>query len=46
MADEQKICKHPACSCAVDKDNDYCSASCQGAGGTATIDCDCGHPAC
>jgi hypothetical protein len=46
MADEAKTCKHSACSCPVEGKDDYCSASCQGAGSTLQIDCDCGHPAC
>lgn len=43
---DQNICEHPACSCPVGEDDDYCSATCQGAGGTMQIDCDCGHEAC
>jgi hypothetical protein len=43
---ERKTCKHPACSCPVEGDDDYCSATCQGAGETLQIDCDCGHEGC
>ena len=48
MADEKdgKVCKHSACSCPVSGDDDYCSPTCQGAGTTTQIDCDCGHPGC
>lgn len=48
MADEKKenICKHPACSCPVEKGEKYCSPTCEGAGDTMQIDCDCGHPSC
>ena len=45
MAEENK-CKNPACSCPAQPEGKYCSASCEGAGGTIEIDCDCGHPEC
>jgi hypothetical protein len=48
MADDKdkNICKHPACSCPVEKGEKYCSPTCAGAGDTMQIDCDCGHPSC
>jgi hypothetical protein len=46
MSDEKPICKHPPCTCEVKKEGEYCSVSCEGYGGTVTIDCDCGHPQC
>ena len=45
MADT-KQCAHPNCSCAVGDKGKYCSAYCEGAKGTATIACECGHPGC
>jgi hypothetical protein len=46
MADEKDTCKNPVCGCAPQPDGKYCSASCEGAGKTIEIDCDCGHPEC
>ena len=46
MADEKDKCKNPVCSCAPQPDGKYCSASCEGAGDTIELDCDCGHPEC
>lgn len=47
MADEEKVtCKNPVCSCSPQPDGKYCSASCEGAGKTIELDCDCGHPEC
>lgn len=46
MADEKVTCKNPVCSCAPQPDGKYCGASCEGAGQTVEIDCDCGHPEC
>jgi hypothetical protein len=43
---EPKKCAHPACSCTVEKGEEFCSATCQGSGKTLQIDCDCGHDAC
>ena len=45
MAETNK-CAHPTCSCVVEKDEKFCSVSCQGSGGTMQIDCDCGHDGC
>jgi hypothetical protein len=44
--DEKKTCKNPVCSCPPQPDGKYCSASCEGAGKTIELDCDCGHPEC
>jgi hypothetical protein len=47
MADEEKKkCHHPACSCMVDKSENYCSAYCKDAGKTTEIACNCGHAGC
>ena len=48
MADENEVktCKHPACSCKITDDSDYCSSICEGSGDMTTIDCDCGHAEC
>jgi hypothetical protein len=45
MADDKDTCGNPVCSCKP-TDGKYCSASCEGAGKTVEIDCDCGHPDC
>jgi hypothetical protein len=45
MADAKK-CAHTNCSCTVGGKEKYCSAACEGAKGTETIACDCGHPNC
>lgn len=45
MADEN-TCKNPSCTCVPQPGDKYCSASCEGAGDTIEIDCDCGHPEC
>lgn len=44
MAEEK--CKNPVCSCPPQPDGKYCSASCEGAGKTIELDCDCGHKEC
>jgi len=44
--ENDKICKNPACGCPAQPDGKYCSASCEGAGQTIEIDCDCGHAEC
>jgi hypothetical protein len=46
MADDEKQCKNPPCTCPPQDDGKYCSASCEGAGKTIELDCDCGHDAC
>ncbi len=48
MAEEKKNkeCKNPACSCTVPDGQKYCSASCEGAGQTIELDCDCSHAEC
>lgn len=48
MADDDKkeTCRNPACTCPPQPGGKYCSASCEGAGKTIEIDCDCGHPTC
>ena len=43
---EDKKCAHPACNCKAAKDSKYCSPSCEAAGDTVEIQCNCGHPAC
>jgi hypothetical protein len=45
MADVEK-CKNPVCSCPPQPGGKYCSASCEGAGKTIELDCDCGHKEC
>ncbi|HEU5132278.1 MAG TPA: hypothetical protein VFT26_09255, partial [Pyrinomonadaceae bacterium] len=46
MADDQKQCKNPSCTCPAQPGGKYCSASCEGAGDTIELDCDCGHDEC
>jgi len=47
MADEkEQQCKNPVCTCPPQPDGKYFSASCEGAGKTLELDCDCGHPDC
>jgi hypothetical protein len=41
-----KKCAHPACTCTVGKDTNYCSQYCKDAGGTMEISCNCGHQGC
>lgn len=41
-----KKCKHPACTCIVTDGKDYCSNSCEDAGDTTELACQCGHPGC
>jgi hypothetical protein len=43
---EDKKCKHPSCLCQARPGSDYCSLSCESAGDTVEITCDCGHPGC
>ena len=45
MADDN-TCKNPSCTCSPQEGGKYCSASCEGAGDTIELDCDCGHEAC
>jgi len=45
MAKDKK-CAHPACNCQAKEGSDYCSNYCETAGGTAEIQCNCGHPDC
>ncbi len=46
MADEERKCKNPPCTCVPEVGQKYCSASCEGAGNTIELDCDCSHEAC
>jgi hypothetical protein len=46
MADDPKQCKNPVCTCPPQPGGKYCSASCEGAGDTIELDCDCGHEEC
>jgi hypothetical protein len=47
MADtEQKKCAHPACTCMVEQDEEYCSQYCEDASDEVEISCDCAHPGC
>jgi hypothetical protein len=46
MADETKKCEHPACICPAAEGSNYCSTSCEDAGDTTEISCNCGHPGC
>jgi len=43
---EEEQCKNPVCTCKPQPGGKYCSASCEGAGKTIELDCDCGHPEC
>ena len=45
MADTKK-CAHEVCQCIPREGEKYCSAYCEGAKGTITLKCECGHPAC
>jgi hypothetical protein len=45
--DDREKCEHPICSCIVtDDDSDFCSPSCEAAGDTVELACNCGHPGC
>jgi hypothetical protein len=48
MADEneEKKCQNPVCTCPPQPGGKYCGASCEGAGKTIELDCDCGHEEC
>lgn len=48
MADKDDRCKHQGCTCAVNNNEEYCSAVCEAAGeqGMTGIACDCGHSGC
>ena len=47
MADNKKgKCAHPACQCPVSENQKYCSTSCQDAGDTLELSCNCGHAGC
>jgi len=46
MADDKDKCANPVCTCKPQPGGKYCSASCEGAGKTIELDCDCGHPEC
>jgi len=46
MADNQKKCAHPICTCNAREGDKYCSEACKDAGGTTEIECSCGHPGC
>jgi hypothetical protein len=40
-------CAHPACTCTVRDENEFCSQYCKDAGeNEVEISCDCGHPGC
>ena len=41
-----KKCKHPACTCFVLGNKDYCSTSCEDFGDNTELACQCGHPGC
>ena len=41
-----KKCKHPACTCFVTDDKDYCSNSCEDAADSTEIACQCSHDGC
>ena len=44
---EQKTCEHVPCTCAVERNERYCSESCRDAGsGEVEIACECGHATC
>jgi hypothetical protein len=44
--EEEKQCQNPVCTCKPQPGGKYCSASCEGAGKTIELDCDCGHAEC
>ena len=46
MADNQKRCAHPPCSCKVADGQKYCSPQCEAMEKTPDVDCKCGHPGC
>jgi alpha-L-arabinofuranosidase len=46
MAQSEKKCAHPACTCMVDTGTKYCSQYCKDAGSTMEIACNCGHAGC
>jgi hypothetical protein len=43
---DKKQCAHPACSCEVPADGEYCSQYCADAADTLEIACNCGHTDC
>lgn len=46
MADGVKKCAHPGCNCPAKEGSRFCGAYCEGAGDTAEVTCNCGHPGC
>ena len=47
MATEnKKKCAHPACTCQVSSEENYCSARCAAMEDVVDIDCRCAHAAC
>ena len=46
MANEAKHCARTGCTCLVGDDKKYCSQICEDQVGSASISCDCKHPAC
>jgi hypothetical protein len=46
MADQQKKCAHPSCTCMAPKGEKYCSPYCHDAGNTTELSCGCGHAGC
>lgn len=43
---EENVCQNPCCSCPPQEGGKYCSASCEGAGKTIELSCDCSHEEC
>jgi hypothetical protein len=47
MADDDKKCAHPACTCQAAEGSKFCSTYCEDAGDDEVeISCDCGHEVC
>ena len=46
MPKKQKKCDHPACTCIVSEDTDYCSQYCEDAGDITELSCNCAHAGC
>jgi len=44
--EDYKKCAHPACTCPVSSEEDYCSAQCAATEDVIDIDCRCVHAGC
>jgi hypothetical protein len=46
MAESNKTCAHPPCSCPVSSGEKYCGPYCESAKDRSEVSCPCEHPSC